>query len=97
MNRVIDRLKICADAHNLDYEYSPEEYSFWIKGCDVPTLADVRGIIKGFTGSTDAIDASEEWDAIEIFLDEIVLLPEKEIDWAMINLALPYNYSPLTC
>ena len=89
MERLIDSLKRCADAHGAKHEYCGRETQFIFYKCNVPTLADAKAIVRGFCGDTRSMDWSNSMQYITIFLDECHILPDSEIDWDSINMALP--------
>lgn len=93
MKRLIAALEECATAHGFEFKHYEDERQVSIFGCNVPTVSDVRSIVSGFccVNSVAAIEASESWGIITVYLDELELLPEDQIDWVSIKMALPYK------
>lgn len=93
MNRLIAALEECATAHGFEFKHYEDERQVGIFGCNLPTVFDVRSIVSGFCGanSVAAIEASDSWGIITVYLDELELLPEDQIDWVSIKMALPYK------
>ena len=91
MRKLIRTLKLCAMAHGFEGHVSRKDAQFYILACNVPTAADVQSIVKGFTGSHDAVEADFCHGWITVFLNECKILPKDEIDWMVIEMALPYG------
>lgn len=89
--RFIKALSECAKAHNYKGKYYREDDEFAIPGAEgnIPTYSDVRSIVKGFTGSTTGIRETTGMILVELWQMEI--LPENEIDWPMVQMALPFG------
>lgn len=91
MRKLIKALKLCALAHGFEGIVSREDGQFYILACNIPTAADIQNIVIGFTGSKDAVEADFNHGWITVFLNECQILPKNEIDWMVIEMALPYG------
>ena len=91
MKRLIDALKKCADAHKVEFKHYDEENQVGIFGYSVPLVADVTSIVHGFTGRYGPVSADQGWGCVTVYLDECEMLPDSEIDWAVIKMALPHD------
>lgn len=93
MKRLIEALEECATAHGFAFKHYEDVQQVGIFGCNLPTVFDVRSIVIGFCGenSLAAIEASDSWGIITVYLDELDLLPDDQIDWVRIKMALPYK------
>lgn len=91
MRKLIKALKLCAQAHGFEGKVSRIDSQFYILACNVPTAADIQSIVTGFTGSQDAVEADFNHGWITVFLSECKVLPKDQIDWMVIEMALPYG------
>ena len=91
MRKLIRALKLCAMAHGFEGHVSREDAQFYIIACNVPTAVDIQSIVQGFTGSQNAVEADFCHGWITVFLNECKILPKDEIDWMVIEMALPYG------
>ena len=91
MRKLIRALKLCAAAHGFEGHVSREDAQFYILACNVPTAADIRSIVTGFTGNYDAVETDFTNGWITVFLNECKILPKDNIDWMVIRMALPYG------
>ena len=89
MERLINSLKRCAEAHNAKYEHFADEMQFGIYKLNVPLLADINNIVHGFTGDNLPVCPEHSFGIITIYLDECEILPDEQIDWELINISLP--------
>jgi len=91
MRKLIKALKLCAQAHGFEGFVSREDAQFYILACNIPTAFDIQSIVTGFTGSKDAVEADFMHGWITVFLNECKILPKDDIDWMVIQMALPYG------
>ena len=90
MKRLIESLGKCAEAHKANKEHLPMEEQFVIYDCNVPLLTDVQNIVYAFTSNHISIEwNSEVVRYITIFLDEVEILPNEQIDWELLKMSLP--------
>ena len=91
MKRLIEALEECATAHGREFKHYEDEKQVGIFGCNLPTVFDVRSIVSGFCGANSVAAIDDSWGIITVYLDELELLPEDQIDWVSIKMALPYK------
>lgn len=91
MKKLIKALKLCAQAHGLEPFVSEEGDQFYVLSCNIPTTADIQSIVAGFTGSNAPVEADFNHGWITVFLNQCQILPKDQINWMVIQMALPYG------
>ena len=81
----------CARAHGKDFVTDTEEGIFFIPDNNIPLLADILAIARGFYGGTELVDCNVSWKYICVELNKDEMLPDYAIDWESIDAALPYK------
>ena len=89
MERLIESLLACANAHGYNSEYVSEYNQVVVFGIGVPLLSDLRDIVMAFygIGCGDCVDADDSWGTTTIYLDEYEFLDE--VDEDRLKMALP--------
>lgn len=82
-------LRICAEAHNCDFEDWSEDGQFGLHSETPATICDVQMILDAFYGNHDA--AEPGYGYVNIWLYASMNDAEREVDMPTLQLALPYG------
>ena len=84
-------LRICAKAHNCQFEDWSGEGQLGVWSTTPGTICDVRMILSAFFGTDEAAEVSEDIGCITIWLDETMVRSQREVDMTTLALAIPYG------
>lgn len=84
--RIKKALKLCAKAHNCDYQDFGDEIA--LSSTSIPTLNDAQMIAQAFFGTSNVVSIEYSLGFIVIALYEPFI---EKIDEAMLAIALPYG------
>lgn len=84
-------LRLCADAHNCDFDDWSDEGQLGVWSITPATICDVQLVLDSFYGNHDAIEVSSDVGCTTIWLDEDMDKGDRDVDMMSLSLALPYG------